>query len=78
MRALLLSVILLTACTSPDRSRAMLEDAGYSNIEIVGYGWWNCPNNDYTHRTRFRATNPVGHSVEGTVCCTMAGCVLNW
>lgn len=54
--------------TNSNLATQTLEKAGYSNIEIVGWDMFGCSEDDFS-ATQFRATNPVGVQVEGTVCC---------
>ena len=75
MRYLLVVVLvifILTAvgCTSPDRTRETLQKSGFTEIETGGYDAWACADSD-TYSTHFRARNPQGAVVEGTVCCGM-------
>ena len=60
--------ILLAGCTSESHSRHALESAGFTDIEFTGYQFFSCGEDDTLH-TGFRATNPTGQRVEGTVCC---------
>lgn len=57
----------LTACTDPQGAREALLDAGYSDIQILGYDPWACSKDDTFH-TEFAATGPTGHRVTGVVC----------
>ena len=63
----LLVCIAATGCTAPDRSRTVLEGAGYTHIEFTGYSWFACSEDD-TYRTAFKAIGPTGKAVSGTVC----------
>lgn len=65
--AALLLCILAVGCTAPDRSRTVLEGAGYTQIQFTGYGWFECSEDD-TYRTKFKAVGPTGKAVSGTVC----------
>lgn len=70
MKNLLIAVIAalaLTACTSEESAVKALTSAGYSDITITGYGWFDCSEDD-TFATRFKAKGPTGQAVEGTVC----------
>ncbi|MFE9084871.1 hypothetical protein ACQKKG_08300 [Brevundimonas sp. NPDC003935] len=64
------AALALSACTAPTQSREVLLDAGYSNIEIGGYDWFGCSEDDAL-RTKFKATGPTGRKVEGVVCAGM-------
>jgi hypothetical protein len=62
-----LLAVILSGCTAPDRTVRVLEDAGYSNIEIQGYAWFSCSEDD-TYATRFTAQGPTGRQASGAVC----------
>ena len=57
----------LTACTQPVTAQRILEDAGYSNIQMQGYGFLECSEDD-TYRDKFTAIGPTGRKVSGVVC----------
>lgn len=64
----------LVGCTDAEKTRATLDSMGFTNIEPGGYDVFAC-GEDYQFHTHFRATNPNGHIVEGTVCCGfLKGC----
>ena len=72
MKRILLLVIcaaalLLNGCTRPDAARRMLEQNGYTNIEITGYSFFMCSDSD-SFSTGFKAKAPNGRQVEGAVC----------
>jgi hypothetical protein len=55
-----------------------LEKAGYSEIQTTGYAAFECGKDDDFH-TGFRAKNPAGTLVEGTVCCGfLKGCTIRF
>lgn len=58
---------LLTACTQPDHAKRVLEDQGYTKVEMLGYDWLNCSKDD-TYHDKFRALSPAGKPVTGVVC----------
>lgn len=72
MKTSIFSIILvalfssLISCTRPDGSRRVLEDSGYTNVEITGYRFFTCDKND-TFCTGFKATSPTGKKVTGAV-----------
>lgn len=68
LRLTLLTIAMLTACTRPDKSREVLQQEGYTNIEITGWSPFMCSEDD-EWSTGFEATNAAGQRVEGTVCC---------
>lgn len=57
----------LSACTAPNEARRILEQQGYTNIEIKGYSLLTCSEDDW-FRTGFKATSPAGQQVQGVVC----------
>jgi hypothetical protein len=59
---------ILGGCTAPDKSYRLLEQRGYTNIEITGYKFFACGQDDLTH-TGFKAKNMAGNTIEGTLCC---------
>lgn len=73
------SIVVLAGCTDESHSRKTLRSSGYSDIEITGYNWLECGEGDAFH-TGFRAKNPRGETVEGTVCCGLAtkGCTIRF
>lgn len=56
------------ACTDETSSKDALRKAGFTDVEITGYSWYSCGENDF-YSTGFKATNVNGERVEGTVCC---------
>jgi hypothetical protein len=68
-RILLIGVCLLSAgCSAPEYSREALEKSGYTDIQVGGYDFFACSDDD-TFATKFTASNPHGQVVSGTVCC---------
>lgn len=69
----------LVACTDEENTRRTLDSAGYTEIQTTGYSWLECGKDDTFH-TGFRAKNPAGKVVEGTVCCGMwsKGCTIRF
>jgi hypothetical protein len=65
--AVVASLAVLASCTAPDRATRALTEAGYTDIEITGYGWTGCGQDD-TFSTKFGATSMAGYPVEGVVC----------
>lgn len=63
---LVIAVINLTACTQPDKSIEILQNQGYTNIQIEGYDAFGCSEDD-VYRTKFSATKGNG-TVYGVVC----------
>jgi hypothetical protein len=67
-KLLIASVILaaLTGCTRADDSRRVLEQSGYSQVEITGWRPFAAGHDD-TFSTGFRAKAPNGQTVTGAV-----------
>jgi hypothetical protein len=65
--------------TNDSATRLTLQKSGYSEIEITGYSMFECGDGDMFH-TGFRAKNPIGNKVEGTVCCGLftKGCTIRY
>ena len=59
--------IMLTACTNADSARRVLEENGYSDIQMTGYRFFMCGKEDFYH-SGFAAKGPTGRSVSGVVC----------
>jgi len=59
--------VFLVGCTDPNGTREALLNAGFTNIETQGYGWFNCSEDD-VFKTNFVARNANGKYVKGTVC----------
>jgi hypothetical protein len=65
-----LCAILLTSCTQPERTTRILDEQGYSEIQIHPYNFMTlfaCSEDD-TFRTPFTATAQNGNKVRGVVC----------
>jgi len=65
--ALLLLPLALIGCTQPDKAKSVLEAQGLSSVEITGYNWFACSEDDI-YATGFEATSVSGNKVRGTVC----------
>lgn len=63
----LLFLLLLTGCTDNSGARKAIEDAGLTLVEVGGYGWLQCSEDDVFH-TKFTAKNANGKTVTGVVC----------
>lgn len=55
------------SCTAPDQARRVLDESGYSEVQLTGYRWFTCGENDVYH-DGFIARGPTGRSVKGTIC----------
>jgi hypothetical protein len=64
---LILGILALSGCTNPDNAKRVLEEQGYTQIEITGFEPFACDEND-TFSTGFIAVNPFGKKVSGVVC----------
>lgn len=68
--------VLLASCTDEPRSRRVLEEAGYTDIQITGFEAWACSDGD-TFSTGFTAKGPTGRRTSGAVCCgTFKNCTI--
>lgn len=56
-----------TGCTKSGETIRVLEQSGYSNIEITGWRPFAKSEDDF-YSTGFRAKAPNGETVTGTVC----------
>lgn len=63
----LLILLALSGCTQPENARRVVESAGYTNVVMDGYDWFNCAEDDIYH-DKFRATGQNGKPVSGVVC----------
>lgn len=57
----------LAACTDPSTATRVLEDQGYTSVQMTGYNFMACSKDDTFH-TGFTAKSPNGRQVSGTVC----------
>jgi len=71
MRRLIFSgiaaIALLGGCSDAKNAEHVLYEAGYDDIEITGYSFFGCGEDDRFH-TGFKAKSPRGHEVTGAVC----------
>lgn len=79
MKRLLTLAALLVSCTNESDTVRTLIDSGYSDVQTTGWSPWACSKDD-TYETGFRAKNPAGKFVEGTVCCGLMtkGCTIRF
>lgn len=69
MKKVICALALLTlSCTDEEGSRKALVAQGFTDIQFTGYAAFDCSEDD-NYATGFRAKNPNGIMVEGTVCC---------
>ena len=67
---ILLTIVMLfsiASCTDPQNTRRVLQTQGFTKIQITGYDFFTCSDDDFYH-TGFTATSPNGQYVEGVVC----------
>jgi hypothetical protein len=64
--AFLLSMLLVTGCTDPRGTARVLEQNGYTDVEITGWRPLAADKGDY-FATGFRAKSVTGTEVTGTV-----------
>ena len=62
-----ISALLLAGCTDPPSATRALDNLGMTEIEMTGYQIFDCSQGDVFH-TGFKAKNPNGKPVTGTVC----------
>jgi hypothetical protein len=68
MRIIILcAALFLCACTNPSSATRVLTENGYTNIQITGYNFFACSQDDFYH-TGFIATSYIGQRITGTVC----------
>ena len=60
-------LFLSTGCTQPDNAKRILEDQGYTEIQMRGYDILNCSEDD-AYKDKFIAKGPTGKTVSGVVC----------
>lgn len=65
---LLLFALLFASCTDEEQARRVLENQGYTKIQITGYKHFSCGKDDSTS-TGFNAMSPADKPVSGVVCC---------
>lgn len=69
MKKILIAALafMMVGCTDADNATRVLENAGFTDIQITGYKFFSCSEDDFQH-TGFRAIGPAGKPVDGTVC----------
>ena len=71
MKKLVFAVALgaiLAGCSDPDNARSMLENQGYTAIEMLGSPWFAGCSREDIYTDEFRATNFAGKPAHGVVC----------
>jgi len=75
---LLLTAVLLFACTDDRRSIEVLTNLGFYQIKITGHKFFVCSEED-TYSTGFTALTSKGSKVRGAVCCgILKGCTIRY
>ena len=64
---LFLLACLMSSGTSERDAQKALSAMGFTEIKTTGYKPFSCGKNDFFH-TGFKAKNPLGQTVTGTVC----------
>lgn len=64
---IILSVLIIQGCTNSSEATRILKENGYKNINITGWGWFKCSQDDF-FATKFDALSTSGKKVSGTVC----------
>lgn len=59
--------VMLSSCNYEENAYRILEQSGYSQIELKGYDMFSCSEDDI-FRTRFTVKNNAGNTVNGVVC----------
>lgn len=59
--------ICLTSCTNNDKAIELLQQEGYTDIEMTGYDMFGCSDKDM-YSSGFKATNAQGNRIVGVVC----------
>lgn len=74
MKRLFAAIAIMLSCTDEERTHDILEAQGYTDVEVIGYGFGKCAESDSTCTT-FRAISQDGkHVVRGAVGCGRHGC----
>jgi len=60
--------LVVSGCTDEDGSRRALKAMGFKSINLKGYAFFGCSEDDEFH-TRFSAVNVNNEYVTGVVCC---------
>lgn len=63
----LLICTIFAGCTNPNHAIEVLSDNGYTDIQMTGYNFFACGQDDLYH-TGFTAKGPTGKTINGTVC----------
>lgn len=64
---LIIVILMLTGCDGKADAKRVLEEEGYTQVEMTGYRWTGCSEDDFYHEG-FKATTVAGRRVSGVVC----------
>lgn len=64
---LILLLISSCNCTNEKDADRALKALGFTEVQVTGYNWFACSEDDWYH-TGFKAINPKGELIYGTVC----------
>lgn len=68
LRIIIVTCLALSGCSDPiPDSIRVLEDQGYTNIQITGRGFVGCGRDD-AYNVEFIAVSQIGRKVSGNVC----------
>jgi len=59
-------LLVISACTDGKTTKRLLKAQGYDSVEIKGYSWLGCSEDDFYH-TKFEAKKD-GNTVRGVAC----------
>jgi len=65
--ALIISLSITSCMTDDYNAKRVLETQGYTNIELTGYDYFGCSDDDF-YSTGFKAKSINGNNVEGVFC----------
>lgn len=69
---------LMLGCSDAQSTEDTLQKSGFTDIKTTGWSPFACGEDD-TFSTGFRAKNPQGVTVTGTVCCgLLKGCTVRF
>jgi hypothetical protein len=66
-KLLIAACVVLAGCTNEPKTYDVLNNEGYTDIQVTGYEPFMCSEDDLYH-TGFNATNAHGKRVSGAVC----------
>jgi len=57
-----------SVCVQPAEATRVLQDAGYTEVQITGFRWFGCDHDSDFYHTGFKATGLSKRPVSGVVC----------